>query len=125
MIRFLNIFHRRRRWKTPPGYYTTFAAGGDPMMDSPGRRQELYGRLFSTGDGRAVLADILAVAGVGWADFEPGMDRDTSTWRSGVKANALSIARTAGLDTGALGRALITGKLEAMTDAHETIPRDE
>jgi hypothetical protein len=112
---------RRRRWQTPAGFFTPFGSDGDPVMDRPGRREEIYARLFSTKDGRDVLADILALAGIARPDFEPGVDRDDAVFRSGVKAGALSIARTAGLDTGALGRALIAGKLEAMTHATQTL----
>lgn len=112
---------QRKGWTTPAGFFTPFGPHGDPVMDRPGARAEKYRRVFSTVDGRDVLADILALAGVGAADFMPGDDRDASLWRSGVKAGALAIADRAGLNTGALGRALIVGKLEAMTHATQTV----
>jgi len=114
-------FWKRPRWSTPAGWFTPFTTQGDAVMDRPGARAEKYARVFSTKDGRDVLADILALAGVGAADFMPGDNRDESLWRSGVKAGALAIADRAGLNTGALGRALILGKLEAMTHATETL----
>ena len=111
---------RRRFWKTPAGFFTPFNRNGDPAMTDQ-RRHDLYVRLFSTADGRAVMADQLALAGVGWPDFEPGRDTLEGAYRSGAKRHALSLATWAGLDTGALGRALIVGKLEAMNHATETV----
>lgn len=115
-MKWLGFLRRRRHaWQTPRGFYTPFALQGDPALDGDGRREELYSRLFSTADGRAVLADILALSGVGRPAYEPGTAREDAIFFDGMKANALSIARLAGLETGALGRALVTGKLEAMT----------
>lgn len=104
-------------WATPAGYFTTFAVRGDPVLDKPGAREALYARLFATADGRAVLADMLALAGAGRSDYEPGLSRDDAIFNSGMKASAFNVARLAGLDLGALGRGLVNGNLEEMIDA--------
>lgn len=84
-------------------------------------------RVFSTADGRVVLADILALAGIGRSDFQPGVRSEDAHFNSGVKAGALAIAERAGLHTGALGRALVTGRLEAMSHGEndDEIPPEE
>jgi hypothetical protein len=119
------MFWRRSFWKTPKGFFTPFGVRGDSAMDQPGAREAAYAQVFSTLQGRNVLADILALAGVGRADFEPGMPREDASFYSGMKAGALEIARRAGLDTGALGRALVTGQLEAMTHGETDEDADE
>lgn len=105
---------RRLGWTTPKGFFTPFHMRGDPALDRAGVREDLYRRVFSTADGRVVLADMLSFAGVGVSDYEVGMPVNDAIFRSGIKWGAIYVARLAGLETGALGRALVTGRLEAM-----------
>lgn len=121
----IRMFRKRKSaptWSTPKGYFTPFGLNGDPAMDGHGedpdeRRRALYMQVFSTSDGRLVLGDMLALAGVGRPPFEPGGSRDDATYYSGSMAFALAVARLAGCETGALGRAVVEGKLEEMTNA--------
>jgi hypothetical protein len=126
-MRWVEALSRRRRprWKAPRGYHTLFSIRGDPLLDDGEKRAELYARVFSTADGRMILGDILARAGLGRADYEPGVARDDAIFFSGVKHCALDIARMAGLETGAIGRALVNGRLEDMAHASDETDSDD
>ena len=100
-------------------FYTPFLVMGDPVLNNEERRCDLYRQVFSTVNGRVVLADILVRAGIAAPAYQPGRKPEDAMFYSGVHANALEIARTAGLELGALGRALIEGTLETMMDEHD------
>lgn len=114
---------RRRPWTTPRGFSTFLSRRGDPALDQPGAREDLYRDVFSTFDGRRVLADILARSGIG-AAFDPDAGADAGFHNSGMQAMAIDIARLAGLESGALGRALVSGQLEAMNDEAVAVEED-
>jgi len=98
---------------------TKFVIGGDPLIEDPERRRELYARVFGSVDGRIVLADILQTGGCGIADWDPGMSAEAGFYRFGWRGLSLDIAYTAGLDKGRIGLALVEGKLESMKEPHD------
>lgn len=106
-------------------FTTPFLMNGDPGFETEERRREAYHKVFSTVDGRMVLADILMRGGAGvpaWmppAHGEPRQPPEDAIFNSGLYAMALSIANDAGLNTGKLGRALVTGTLETMKEPHD------
>lgn len=113
-----------------PGFTTPFLMRGDPDFEDEERRLEAYRKVFSTVDGRMVLADILVRGGCGTPAWSPAPDgpdgrplyrRPTADaiFNSGIHAFALSIASDAGLNTGLLGRALVSGILETMKEPHD------
>lgn len=100
-------------------FKTPFLLSGDPLLEDEDKRQEIYRQVFSTVNGRIVLADILMRAGVALPAFQPGGDANEGFYNSGAHAYALSIAQTAGLHLGRLGRAMVEGTLETMMDKHD------
>ncbi len=105
-------------------FRTPLTFAGAPELDDVEKRRALYKRLFSTVDGRQVLADILTRGGVGRPAFEPGGNRDDALYFSGVHALALEIAFAAGLDMGRIGSAFVAGDIETMMEPHDDT-RDE
>lgn len=107
-------------------FYTPFVLAGDPMLENEERRAEIYRQVFSTVNGRMVLADILVRAGIGRPAYEPGQTNPSdAVFYSGMHAKALEIARTAGLELGSLGRALTEGELETMMEKHDDDGNDD
>lgn len=104
---------------------TPFLVVGDPALQDEEKRAALYRSVFGTANGRLVLADILMRGGVAAASFEPGAKSEDGWFNSGVHAYALSIAQTAGLNLGLLGRAMIEGVLETMMVQHDDRTDDD
>lgn len=98
---------------------TPFLMAGDPLIADPDRRAALYAKVFGSLDGRMVLADILMCGGCGKPAFEPGQDPHQTAFNSGGHALSLEIAKTAGLDIGRIGLAMIEGELEPMMEPHD------
>lgn len=106
------------------GYVTAFLLEGTPGLTDQARK-ELYARVFSTPDGREVLADMVARCGFGLPSYLPsGADPQPdgmraaldAVFREGQRSAALDCFRLAGMPTGRIGEALVQGRLEAMME---------